>query len=220
VASAIVSAGASSLTAPATVGSDPAADPESSIELVARLRKGDADALDRLFGRYVLPLKRWAHGRLPPYARSMDNTEDIVQSGMVRVLSNIATFRPERPGGFHCLLRTAVRCEIIDKIRAAARRPLNVEIEDGLPSELASPYESALAQEDRDIYEEALQLLSDDDRDLVIGRLEWVMEYEELAASLPRRRTTEATRVAARRAVEKLARTMQQLRQRNPESRP
>jgi RNA polymerase sigma-70 factor (ECF subfamily) len=218
VASAIVAAGSSMLTAAAVAGPVTTPDPESSIVLVERVRNGDAEALDHLFSRYLVRLKRWAHGRLPPYARAMDNTEDIVQSGIVRVLANIANFRPQRPGGFHALLRTAVRCEIIDKIRAAGRRPLGVELEDDLPSALPSPYELALEQEDRDIYEEALEQLSEDDRELVIGRLEWGMEYEELGASLPRPRTRDATRVAARRAVEKLAHIMMRLRQGSAEA--
>src|SRR5712691_5075695 len=46
-------------------------DAESSIELLDRLRGGDQEALDQLIARYLVPLRRWAHGRLPRSVRTM-----------------------------------------------------------------------------------------------------------------------------------------------------
>src|SRR6185436_14884630 len=43
-------------------------DGESSIELLDRVRGGDREAMDRLFVRYLGPLCKWAHGRLPQWA--------------------------------------------------------------------------------------------------------------------------------------------------------
>ncbi len=191
-------------------GLGPHPDPESSIALVARLQSGDADAQERLFARYLKPLTRWAHGRLPPYARSMADTHDVVQDGILRVLKNVATFRPEGPGKFHAYLRQAVMSHIIDEIRRAVRRPL-VELDGDLSSGLPSPYELAVSQEDREMYESCLQELSEDDRELVIGRLEWGLSYGELAAEVDRP-TPDAARVAVRRAIVKLAEAMQRKR--------
>lgn len=211
VSSAVVAAGLSPLTAPAAAAPPVAPDAESSIELVDRLQRGDADAMDRLFARYLRPLKRWAHGRLPPYARSLSDTQDIVQDGIVRVLANLGTFRPQRTGSFHKYLRMAVMSQVLDEIRRAGRRPAGVELDHELPSGLPSPYELAVRQEDREVYEQALDQLSDDDRELVIGRLEWGLSYAELAQALSRP-SVDAARVAARRAAVKLAETMQRLR--------
>ena len=54
-------------------------DPESSVELLERARAGDSDALDRLLGRYLPRLRRWASGRLPRRARDLSDTDDLVQ---------------------------------------------------------------------------------------------------------------------------------------------
>src|SRR5690349_9916559 len=40
----------------------PQADGDSSVELLARVREGDREALDRLLHRYVPALRRWATG--------------------------------------------------------------------------------------------------------------------------------------------------------------
>ena len=196
---------------PAPAPPVPPSDPESSIALVDRLRHGDAEALERLFARYLVPLKRWAHGRLPAYARSMVDTQDIVQDGIVRVLANLATFRPERTGSFHAYLRTTVMHQIIDQIRSAGRRPPGVELDDAMPGGLPSPYDTAISQEHRELYERALEALAEGERELVIGRVEWGLDYEELAAAVGRP-TAEAARVASRRAIVKLAEIMQRLR--------
>jgi RNA polymerase sigma-70 factor (ECF subfamily) len=210
VSTAVVAAGLTPLTAPADEPRQ-AADPESSIELVDRLQHGDADAMDQLFARYLRPLKRWAHGRLPPHARSLADTQDIVQDGIVRVLANLATFRPQRTGSFHKYLRMAVMSQVLDEIRRAGRRPVGVELDHELPSGLPSPYEIAVRSEDREFYEQALEQLSDDDRELVIGRVEWGLSYAELSQALGRP-SDDAARVASRRAVVKLAEAMQRLR--------
>src|SRR5207249_7571997 len=48
----------------------PGASPlESTATLLARVRKGDVAARDRILARYRPALHRWAHGRLPSRAR-------------------------------------------------------------------------------------------------------------------------------------------------------
>ena len=42
---------------------------ETTVELLAQVRQGDRDALDRLIARCLPPLRRWARGRLPSAAR-------------------------------------------------------------------------------------------------------------------------------------------------------
>ena len=79
----------------------------------------------------------------------------------------LADFQPRHPGGLHAYLRTAVYSVIIDYIRRAGRRPAGVELDERLASQLPSPHDEAVANEDRHIYETALQMLSDGDRDLI-----------------------------------------------------
>ena len=193
------------------------ADPETSTELLERLKGGDQDALERLIGRYLSPLRRWAHGRLPPWARTMADTQDVVQDAVIRVLGHLATFQPERPGALHGYLRKAVLNRILDQLRAARRRPAGVELDDGLPSALPSPYELALKEEDRHLFESALDGLGDEDRELVIARVEWGLDYEDIAIAVGKP-TANAARVGVRRAVLKLAEIMHRMRHGNERS--
>jgi RNA polymerase sigma factor (sigma-70 family) len=182
-------------------------DPESSTQLLDRLRTGDDEALELLIGRYLVPLRRWAHGRLPAWARSMSDTQDLVQDAVVRVLRHLATFEPERKGALHAYLRTAVLHRIFDEVRHAHRVPPGVELDEDLTSRQPSPFELAVGQEDREIFEAALEELREEDRELIIARVEWGLSYEEVAAALGKP-TANAARMGVRRAVLRLAEVM------------
>jgi len=108
VSSAVVAAGLSPLSAPASAVPQVAPDPESSIALVERLQQGDADAMDRLFARYLRPLKRWAHNRLPPYARSLSDTGPAAVPCMTLNRANVVR-----------LPRTRLRAVAIDSWQAS-----------------------------------------------------------------------------------------------------
>jgi RNA polymerase sigma factor (sigma-70 family) len=185
----------------------PPPDPLSSTQLLARLKTGDEDAFTLLMERYLVPLRRWAHGRLPSWARSMSDTQDMVQDAIVRVLRNLATFEPQRSGALHGYLRTAVMHRIFDELRHAHRVPMGVSLDENLTSARPSPYELAVEQEDRDIFEAALAELREEDRELIIARVEWGLSYDDLAAALGKP-TANAARVGTRRAVLRLAEVM------------
>lgn len=185
----------------------PPLDPLSSTQLLARLKTGDDDAFTLLMERYLVPLRRWAHGRLPPWARSMSDTQDMVQDAIVRVLRNLGTFEPQRSGALHGYLRTAVMHRIFDELRHAHRVPMGVSLDENLVSALPSPYEQALKQEDRDIFEAALSELREEDRELIIARVEWGLSYDDLAVALGKP-TANAARIGTRRAVLRLAQVM------------
>jgi len=186
-------------------------DGESSIELLDRVRGGDREAMDRLFVRYLGPLCKWAHGRLPQWARTMSDTQDVVQDGIVRVLNHLHTFQPDGPGALHWYLRTAVLNRIRDELRKVKRHPVDVELEDDFASAVPSPYDIAAMEEDREMFERALKQLREEQRELVIARLEWGLEYAEIAQALGKP-SPDAARVAVRRAVVKLAEDMRRLR--------
>jgi RNA polymerase sigma-70 factor (ECF subfamily) len=188
--------------------------PETSTQLLERLKGGDEEARGQLIGRYFRPLCRWAHGRLPPQARSMSETQDLVQDAILRVLRHLETFEPERPGALHAYLRKAVLNRILDELRAARRGPAGVELDDSLPSIQPSPYEMAVKQEDREIFEAALEELREEDRELIIARVEWGLDYDDIAAALGKP-TANAARVGVRRAVLKLAGIMDRRRHRD-----
>ena len=103
---------------------DLAALPESSITLLTRARAGDHAALDALLVRYRPRLKRWAHGRLPTWARDLAETDDLVQDTLVKAIRNLDRFVVSESGaGFQNYLRLAIGNAIRDEIRKARRRP-------------------------------------------------------------------------------------------------
>src|ERR671918_733514 len=102
---------------PESPGSDPVSAPadssplpkvESSCELLLRARAGDQRALDLLYQRCLTPLRRWARGRLPRWARDVADTDDLVQETLLRSLRGIAAFDPRHTGAFLAYLRQGV----------------------------------------------------------------------------------------------------------------
>jgi DNA-directed RNA polymerase specialized sigma24 family protein len=103
-------------------------DPESSFDLLQRVRSGDADALNRLWQRHIPALNLWARGRLPHWARDLSDTQDLVQDTVIRAMKHLSTFRAEHAGALQAYLRQAVRNRIRDELRRSSRRPPPVEL--------------------------------------------------------------------------------------------
>jgi RNA polymerase sigma-70 factor (ECF subfamily) len=180
---------------------------ESTLELVAKVKEGDRDALERLFARHLTPLRRWASGRLPRHARSLADTDDLVQDTLLRTFKRVDGFQASRPGDLHAYLRQAVMNRLRDELRRKGREP---DMTDAADLELAgshSPLEEAIGQEALARYEQALERLDPDDRNLVIGRVEMDYAYDELA-ELFDRPTADAARKATQRALVRLAEEM------------
>ena len=64
----------------------------TTIELLERFKKGDQEAVSILVERSIPPLKRWARGRLPLWARSLAETQDLVQNAVLRALPHLKSF--------------------------------------------------------------------------------------------------------------------------------
>ena len=105
--------------------SDPVADLDvtSSFALLLRARQGDEGARNELCARYLPRLRRWAHGRLPVWAREHLDTEDIVQDALMKSVRRLDTFVPDHEGAFCAYVCQALRNRLRDALRRAARRP-------------------------------------------------------------------------------------------------
>jgi len=184
---------------------------ESTASLLARARAGDPLAKEQLFLRFRPLLLRWAHGRLPSYAREgVYETEDLVQISLGRALNALERFKPRHEGAFFAYLREILRNQIRDRVRSARRRthePLDTELPDVSPS----PLERAVGGELLDRYDRALECLPEDHREAVILRIELRYGYQEIADALGRS-SANAARLLVTRAVGKLARLMHDLR--------
>jgi RNA polymerase sigma factor (sigma-70 family) len=182
--------------------------PDTTIELLELAKEGDAHALDRLLERCVPALRRWAHGRLPQTARGMNDTADIVQDTIISAMRHLEAFESRHQGALQAYLRQAVMNRIRDVIRHHKRRPEISGLSEGIEDEATSPLEAAIGAENLERYERALQRLKPIDREAIIGRLEMLYPYDELATVLGRP-SAAAARMAVTRAMKRLAEEMQ-----------
>jgi RNA polymerase sigma-70 factor (ECF subfamily) len=184
--------------------------PETTVELLELANRGDPQALDRLLERCVPALRRWAHGRLPASARGMNDTADIVQDTIISAMRRLEAFQSRHQGALQAYLRQAVMNRIRDVIRQHKRRPEISGLSEGIEDQTTSPLEAAIGAENLERYEAALQRLKPADREAIIGRLEMLYGYDELAIVLGRP-SASAARMAVTRAMKRLAEEMQQV---------
>jgi RNA polymerase sigma-70 factor, ECF subfamily len=185
----------------------PPFDPEATATLLARVKRGDNEAMTRLLERCLPPLRRWARGRLPLYARDLNDTADVVQDTVIAALRRLDQFEPRREGALQAYLRQAVMRRIIDIIRHHKTKPLAVEVTPDLSGDGTSPLEKAISAENLERFEAALEKLRPEDREAIVCRVELGYSYEELAVALDKP-TPNAARVAVMRAIKRLAEEM------------
>jgi RNA polymerase sigma-70 factor, ECF subfamily len=176
----------------------------TSLQLLRRAREGDRAALDALFARHLPWLQRWAHGRLGAWARSAVDTADLVQDAVLQTFRRLDAFEPRGQNALRAYLRRAIQNRIHDEHRRVMTRGVQEELIDGGPDPGPSPLEALVNTDAEDRYRRALLRLRDNDRELIVGRVELGYSYEQLA-TLTGRRSADAARVALKRALVKLA---------------
>jgi RNA polymerase sigma-70 factor (ECF subfamily) len=179
----------------------------STIDLLDRFKHGDEEAVGLLVERSLPPLKRWARGRLPQWARGVAETQDLVQDAVIRALPRLKTFEARHPGALQAYLRQAITNHIRDEIRKVQARPLSTELRDNHRDGGPSPLEKAIGVERLERYETALETLRPADREAIIARLELQQSYEEVAIALGKP-NADAARMAVTRAVKALIKAM------------
>jgi RNA polymerase sigma-70 factor (ECF subfamily) len=184
-----------------------ALDPETTVELLSRVKAGDVAARERLVARCLPPLRRWARGRLPAYARDMLDTEDLVQESVIAALRRIEGFEARREGALQAYLRQALANRIKDVIRYKRRRPMQTELPEDQADRGESPLDQVIGLENTERYEAAMLKLRDIDREAIVARVELRYSYQELAVALGKP-SADAARVAVARAVYRLARVI------------
>lgn len=171
--------------------------------LVDRAAQGDGEAVRAVYERLRPRLLQWSRGRLPAYARDLNQTDDLVQDVLLRSLSSLDGFQ-QQGGGFLAYLCTSVMNRVRNEIRRAKGLPERGCGEEAVPSRDASPIEQAIGKETEERYRRALATLSPEQQDLVVGRLELEMSFQELAlhAGKP---SADAARMGVNRAIARLA---------------
>lgn len=177
---------------------------DATYQLLERAKRGDREALDVLFTRHMPTLHRWASGRLPRWARDIADTQDLVQETVLQVFKRVEAFEPRGDGALQAYLRQAVMNRIRNEFRSKGRRPAFEDLDEQAPGDDTSPLEAAIRQEQLDRYEAALSRLSEQERDLIVARVEVGLTYEEMAEALGKP-SWNAARMATARALLRLA---------------
>jgi RNA polymerase sigma-70 factor (ECF subfamily) len=178
---------------------------EPTVDLIRRIRAGDAHAREQLLRRFLPLLRRWAHGRLPRRLRDLNDTDDLVQVTLMKALARLDEFDSAGPGAFLGYLRTALLNQVRDEIRRHQRRPEHAELDAEL-GEADAPglLEQLVGSERVRAYEQALARLPKRQQGLIVMRVEFGMSYPEIAAEVGG--TPDAARVMVARALVQLSR--------------
>lgn len=169
--------------------------------------RGRLAVVERAMGALLPFFRRWAHGRLPQYARRRMDTGDVVQEAVVGVLRHLG----ELDGADHEALKKYLMVAIQNRICDEIRRSQIGEVANGAsgnqPDSRPSPHEEAVEDEYQRQYRDALLRLSDNERLLLVGRIDLNLSYQELALAT-QRPSADAARAASRRAAFHLAKLM------------
>jgi RNA polymerase sigma factor (sigma-70 family) len=171
----------------------------TTAHLIGQIRAGDARAREQLFARCLVLLRHWARGRLPDYARDLNDTEDLVQVTLTRALNRLADFEPERQGSFLAYLRTILLNVLRDECRRTGRHAPPSTLDDAHPDlAAASPVELAVGQQELEHYEAVLAGMPQHEQQIIVLRIEFGLSYSEIAAETGN--TTDGARMAFKRA--------------------
>lgn len=177
---------------------------ENTAVLLHRIAQGDTRARDQLASACLPVLRRFAHGRLPRYARGLVTTQDIVAVTLAKAFGDIEKFDLRYEGAFLAYARTILLREIIDQIRRAKARPQGSPIDEGMASGERSPIDEVMGQEFMVRYEEALQRLTPEQRQAAVLRLELGYSHERVAEATGAP-SADAARMLVTRALVRLA---------------
>jgi RNA polymerase sigma-70 factor (ECF subfamily) len=178
----------------------------ASWRLLDQARIGDRTALGRLIGRCLPGLARWAHRRLPRWARTAADTTDLIHDAVLRTLRQSRALDLHSRHALAAYLREAVRNRIRDEHRRIARRGVHDPLPDTLVDRHPSPLDRALTREQEARYRAALARLGPRDRELIVAHVELGYTHAQLGCMTGRSRN--AARMALERAVRRLAAQM------------
>jgi RNA polymerase sigma-70 factor (ECF subfamily) len=180
------------------------ADDHTTAWLIGRLRAGDDGARAALLARVEPLLRRWAHGRLPPRLRDMQDTGDLVQTALLRALGRLDSFESAHQGALYGYLRTTLLNAMRDALRAQpADERVDADVLDTLPALPGSALDAARGRDGALAYEQVLQALEPAHREIVVMRFELGMSFPEIAAEIGE--SADGVRMKLNRAMRRMA---------------
>ena len=183
---------------------------ESTASLLQRVANDDAAAREQLCRQFLPIMTRWAHGRLPNYARDLSETQDLVQLALMRALDQIDQFDALREGAFLAYLRKIMLNNIRMEIRRVTRRNRHgfADAEHEPQDPEASILSNVIGMDVLERYETALMSLSEKAREAVMLRVEFGYSFAEIAMATDTPSANSA-RMLVSRALVQLAEAMQ-----------
>lgn len=147
-----------------------------------RAAQGDASAEETLIRRYYHLIRSC----IRPLFLSGGDSEDLMQEGLLGLLSAIRAYRPEEEAAFKTFAEVCIRSRLLSAVRAAGRakhRPLNTSLP--LEEREAEPTDPEALIIARESFEERLHQLStqlsDFERQVLLRYLNG-LSYSEIAA--------------------------------------
>ncbi len=181
---------------------------DATAVLLERVRGGDTAAREALVVRFLPLLRRWGHGRLPPHARGLADTDDLVQVTLMRALDHVDSFEARREGAFLAYLRRILLNALRDEVRRARRRPAESIEHHEIAQDAPSMLEQQVGRDMMESYEAALSALTPPQQEAVIMRLEFGYAYQQIADAMGRN-SANAARMLVARALVDLAAAME-----------
>ena len=187
-----------------------AQEPSELESLVVRAQGGDSEAREALLGQHLPGLEAFVRIRLGERLRARETSMDLVQSICGDVLGDLGAFEYQGPESFRRWLFRCAENKLRNRARfwSRERRELAREVE---PSEalspelriLSTPSRDAMAREELQRLEAALQRLPEDHREVILLARVVGLSHDEIAVELGR--TPSATRTLLSRALARLA---------------
>lgn len=142
--------------------------------LIERWRRGDERAASTLVERHAGAIARFAASE-----GAREEIEEIVQDTFVRAFGSLDAFRGE--SSLRTWLFTIARRLILDRRRAARRRPASVEMQEGDVSTEYDALDAMIANESESKVRNAVDRLTRTQREVFLLRVNEGLSYREIA---------------------------------------
>ncbi|HEX3151624.1 MAG TPA: sigma-70 family RNA polymerase sigma factor [Gemmataceae bacterium] len=176
--------------------------PDNTKRLLDDAKNGEAAAIDRLLGEFREPLRKVIGLRLDPVLARRVDASDIVQDVLLEANQRLIEYLKNPTMPFHLWLRHLAQDRIIDthrRHRGAQRRSIDkeqaiqrpawadqssVQLVAQLIDTEQTPASAAIQQELQRRLNDALELLGEDDREVILMRHHEQLSNQEVAAAL------------------------------------
>jgi RNA polymerase sigma-70 factor, ECF subfamily len=179
---------------------------EAEAQLLARCRRGDADAWDELFDRHYAAAGRFVFQLASDFTR--EDVDEICQEAFLAVIRNLNSFQGGSQFQTWLFRITANKARDFREKQRAAKRgggqsPLSLDAEDaetGLtldpPSHAPAPDTELLNVERAELVRDALDRLGEPCREIIELRYFGDLSYEELSGALELNPKTVSSRLS------------------------